>query len=104
MLPLSNLPKGTKKNSPRLLQWSEEAEASLHTGKGRLADLTLLAHPVLYVPTVLTTDASSEAVSAILQQEVHGELVPIVFRKRLETLQRKYSAFDRELLAVFEAV
>ena len=52
-----------------------EAEAVFHTIKARLADLILPAHPAPNAPpTTLTTDASSEAVGAVLQQDMDGAL------------------------------
>ena len=105
LAPLNDLLKGTKKNSPKPLLWGEEAKQAFTTSKRQLASLTRLAYPVHHAPTLLSTDASAEAVGAVLQQEVDGELRPVAFfSKRLEPAQRSYSAFDRELLAVYEAV
>ena len=53
----------------------------------------------------LVTDASNYAIGAALHQSVGNELRPVAFfSKRLSTSQRSYSAFDRELLAVYLAV
>ena len=53
----------------------------------------------------LVTDASNYAIGAALYQSVGNELRPMAFfSKRLSTSQRAYSAFDRELLAVYLAV
>ena len=105
LAPLNDLLKGAKKNSPKPLQWSLSAEDAFSAIKQRLVSLTRLAYPVPHAPTILSTDASAEAVGAVLQQEVDGELRPVAFfSKRLEPAQRSYSAFDRELLAVYEAV
>jgi cleavage and polyadenylation specificity factor subunit 1 len=42
---------------------------------------------------------------AVLQQRVHGAWQPLAFfSKKLNPAQQKYSAYDRELLAVYEAV
>ena len=105
LAPLHDLLKGTKKTSPKPLLWSPQADAAFCQVKEKLAVLTLLAHPVPDAPTALTTDASAEAVGAVLQQEIDGTLTPIAFfSKRLEPAQRQYSAFDRELLAIYEAI
>ena len=105
LAPIYELLKGRKNNSPKPLAWTKAAEDAFTGVKDRLASLTLLAHPVPGAVTVLSTDASGEAVGAALQQEVEGVLRPLAFfSKRLEPVQRTYSAFDRELLAVFMAV
>ena len=76
-------------------------EAFRNTKKA-LADATLLAHPRQGVPTSLTTDASDYAIGAMLQQSVDGVMVPLAFfSKKLRPPKRKYSTFDRELLALY---
>ena len=63
-----------------------------------------LIYPVPHVPTVLSTVVLAEAMGALLQQDVAGEPRPVAFfSKRLEPAQPSYSAFDRELRAVYEA-
>ena len=70
--------------------------------KEALAKATLLAHPCQNAPISLTTDASDLAVGAVLQQSVNGCLVPLAFfSQKLRTPERKYSTFDRELLALY---
>ena len=50
-------------------------------------------------------DASNTAVGAVLQQQVKNSWQPISFFSRsLSPRERKYSTFDRELLATFLAV
>jgi cleavage and polyadenylation specificity factor subunit 1 len=41
---------------------------------------------------------------AVLQQRVDNAWQPLAFSKKLNSAQQKYSAYDRELLAVYEAV
>ena len=54
------------------------------------------------MPTSLTADASDQAVDAVLQQFVNGTWEPLAFlSKKLHPLEKKYSAFDRELLALY---
>ena len=51
---------------------------------------------------VVITDASSTAVGGILQQEIEGEWKPMAyFSKKLQPAETHYSAFDRELLAIY---
>lgn len=105
LAPLHDLLRGLKKSSVKKLSWSTAAESAFVDVKNRLADSTLLAFPTPNAPTSIYTDASNDAVGAVLQQEVDGILQPIAFfSKRLEPAQCKYSAFDRELLAIYEAV
>ena len=62
----------------------------------------MLTHPRCTAPTSLTVDASDFAVGAVLQQLVHGVWQPLAFfSKQLRPPERKYSAFDRELLALY---
>ncbi|KAJ0169244.1 hypothetical protein K1T71_015274 [Dendrolimus kikuchii] len=54
---------------------------------------------------MLGTDASDIAIGTVLQQKVKGNSQPLAFfSKKLTLAQRKYSPFDRELLAIYEAV
>jgi hypothetical protein len=41
---------------------------------------------------------------AVLQQRVDNAWQPLAFFKKLNPAQQQYSAYDRELLAVYEAV
>ena len=55
--------------------------------------------------TNIMTDASDTALGAVLQQQVDDQWCPIVFfSKRLTPPKTRYSAFDRELLAVYLAI
>ena len=105
LAPLNDILKGTKKLSKKPLEWTQEAVAAFSSIKTSLADVALLAHPVPNAATILTTDASSEAVGAVLQQDINGVVTPIAFfSKRLDPRQQNYSAFDWELVAIYEAV
>lgn len=55
--------------------------------------------------TSLNTDASDQAAGAVLQQLVNGIWVPLAFfSKKLRPPEKKYSAFDCELLALYLGV
>ena len=70
--------------------------------KKALANATLLTHPRPDAQTSLTVDASDLAIGAVLQQFVDGAWVPLAFfSQKLRPPERKYSAFDRELLALY---
>ena len=83
--------------------WSEECASVFQAAKD---DLFLLHHPNPFSSTSLTVDASDYTVGAELSQKSpEGILRPIAFfSRKLTPAERKYSAFDRELLAIFVAV
>ena len=99
---LNNLPKS---RSTQTLIWSEDASAAFQDVKDALASATLLNYPQPNAPINLMVDASNFAVAAVLQQKIGGSWQPISFFSRsLSPRERKYSTFDRELLATFLAV
>ena len=53
----------------------------------------------------LVTDASDHAAGAVLQQEVDNNIQPLgFFSKVFSRVERKYSAFDKELTAIVKAL
>jgi hypothetical protein len=50
------------------------------------------------------TDDSTPAIGAVPQQRAENTWQPLAFSKKLNPTQQKYSAYDRELLAIYEAV
>ena len=87
---------------PRNLVWNEVMTKAFQDTKEALAKATLLAHPRQNAQISLTTDTSDLAIGAVLQQSVNGCLVPLAFfSQKLRTPERKYSTFDRELLALY---
>ena len=89
-------------DKPKTLSWNEEMVAAFHNTKKALADATLLAHPARNAPVALTADASDWAIGAVLEQFVDGGWQPLAFfSKKLRSPEKKYSAFDRELLALY---
>jgi cleavage and polyadenylation specificity factor subunit 1 len=65
---------------------------------------TFLANPDPSAPLALVTDASTSAMSAVLQKRVDNAWQPHTFSKKLNSTQQKYSAYHRKLLAVCEEV
>ena len=66
---------------------------------------TCLVHPSPTADTRINTDASDTAVGAVLQQHIAGVRTPICFfSRKLHSAETKYSAFDKELLAMYLAV
>ena len=86
------------------LQWSKEMTNAFSEAKAALARTTMLRHPRPGAEIALSTDASGEAVGAVLQQRARegGAWEPLAyFSKKLRPPEMKYSAFDRELLAIY---
>ncbi len=67
---------------------------------------TLLFHPDPEAASlVITTDASHRAVGAVLEQKVAGDWQPLaLFSRMLSMTERRYSIFDRKLLAVYTSL
>jgi cleavage and polyadenylation specificity factor subunit 1 len=73
--------------------------------KERLSSATLLAHPHPLADLALCTDASDVGVGACLEQMTSKGWQPLAFFSRqLEPREQKYSAFDKELLAIYLAI
>ena len=90
---------------PKVLQWNDQMISAFNLTKEALASATMLAHPLTDAPTAVTVDASGVAVGAVLEQLIHGSWQPLAFFSRqLRPAEEKYSAFDRELLALYLAV
>ena len=101
MLPLFEALTG----KPKTLVWDEAMVKAFQDTKKALAEATLLTHPHHNAPTLLTADASDQAVGAVLQQFVNGSWEPLAFfSKKLRPPEKKYSAFDRELLTLYLGV
>ena len=89
----------------KLLVWTSELDKAFRQSKEALAKATMLVHPGHEAPTSLTVDASDVAVRAVLEQLIDGVWKPLAsFSHQLRPPERKYSAFDRELLALYLAV
>lgn len=100
---VANLLKLPKKE--KHFSWPDSCNESFENAKSALAQATLLAHPLNDGKFSITTDASSIAVGAVLQQRRKGCWEPLgFFSKKLTATEVKYSAFDRELLAIYLAI
>ncbi|KFD46748.1 hypothetical protein M513_12375 [Trichuris suis] len=86
-------------------QWSQAAKDSFDTIKTALTNCALLAHTKPQARLGLFTDASNTAVGAALNQLTDGTWQPLgFFSKKLQPAETKYSAYDKELLAVYLAI
>ena len=83
--------------------WDAAALSAFGAVKSALSKATMLMHPDPAAAVFLTTDASDVAVGAVLSQgDAHAPLA--FFSRKLSPAERKYSAFDRELLALYLSV
>jgi cleavage and polyadenylation specificity factor subunit 1 len=101
--PLTDTLRRTKKGTDAV-PWTGDKEAAFTAAKKMLAAATRLAHPNPAAQLSLAVDASATHVGASLQQKSPGSAAwePLGFySKKLDTTQVKYSAFDRELLAIY---
>ncbi|KAK7930700.1 hypothetical protein WMY93_007095 [Mugilogobius chulae] len=86
------------------VDWTSDRVIAFEGAKSALANAALLAHPDPNAPIALTTDASDLAVGAVVEQLVEDAWQPLAFFSTpLKDRERKYSVFDRELLALYLA-
>ena len=85
--------------------WTVSCQKAFEEAKQTLSEAVMLVHPQPHAPTCITTDASNLAVGAVLEQFIDGQWMPIsFFSKKLNHAELNYSAFDRELLAIYLSV
>lgn len=94
----------TKKKDKTPILWTAAADQAFETCRQSILKATTLTHPVHGAPLSLMTDASDHSIGAVLQQRVNGKLKPLAFfSKAMSDTQRRYSVYDRELLAIYTA-
>jgi cleavage and polyadenylation specificity factor subunit 1 len=87
------------------VNWNPEANAAFDECKDTLAWTTQLAHPKTDATLAIFTDATDFAIGAVLQQYINGAWQQLeFFSTKLSPAERKYSAFDRERLAMYRKV
>ena len=100
--PLTNL---TKKNTR--FKWTKECQEAFDILKNKLTTAPVLTYPHRERKYILHTDASENAVGAVLNQynETTNSEQPIAYYSRkLKDTENKYSISEREALAIFEGV
>ena len=100
--PLTNL---TKKNIR--FKWTKECQKAFDILKEKLTTAPVLTYPHRNRKYVLHTDASDNAIGAVLNQynETTNCEQPIAyFSRKLRETEIKYSISEREALAIFEGV
>ena len=85
--------------------WSEECQAAFEKLKTALISAPVLSYPRQDGKFILDTDASNEAIGAVLSQEQEGEERVILYYSRtLSRPERNYCVTRRELLAVIQGI
>ncbi|XP_066595495.1 uncharacterized protein [Prorops nasuta] len=88
--PLNDYLKSSKKNDKTPIVWNKVSEEAYERCKRELR---------------MTSDASTTAIGAVLEQKKDDMWHPIgFFSRKLSPTERRYSTYDRELLAMFAAV
>lgn len=102
--PPNVLLKGTTKCTASI-EGSARAEKSFRESIRALDDSKMLAHPIRGAPVSLAVDASDNAIGAVLHLRVNDTWQHLGFMtKSLFPAQRKYGAYDPELLTMYTAV
>ncbi|KAL9707905.1 hypothetical protein quinque_011423 [Culex quinquefasciatus] len=93
----------TKEN--KRFTWTKEAEDGFRELKAVLTSAPILGNPDFSKLFTIESDASDRAVGAALVQEQDGVTRVIsYFSKKLNRTQRRYSAVEKECLAVLSAI
>ena len=101
LAPLTDALKGSGKS----LTCTPLLDTAFRHAKDFLIKVPELAHPRPSAPISLAVDASDSHVGAVLQQRIDDAWVPLsFFSSKLSETERKYSAFDRELLAAYLSI
>lgn len=101
--PLHDLTKGTNKS--KTLKWTVEAEVAFVKLKTLLTNSPVLRVPDFDKEFSVQCDASNKGIGAVLTQSYDGGERPVAFASRkLSDRETRYSASERELLAVIHAV
>ena len=87
------------------IEWTPDCQNSFELAKKMLSNVTLLHHPRPDARISLTVDASDTGLGGKLEQFSGKSWLPIAFfSQKLSTTEKKYSTFDRELLAAFKGI
>lgn len=104
-LPLQELLGPCRKNDRTVIIWSANKLAAFDACKLMLRQATMLAHPSPNAMLAIMTDASDVGMGAAIQQYVNNSWQPLgFFSRKLTNTERKYSAYDRELLAIYASI
>lgn len=102
--PLSDLLRNVKTRN-QLITFNEELLEAFTNVKNALASTAILTFVQPEAPLSLVTDASGTAIGAALHQYINASFKPIAFfSRKLTQTERKYSTYDRELLAIYSSL
>lgn len=94
-----------KRNDKTPIEWTPQAELAFEKCRQSILEATELMHPLPGSPLALMSDASDFSLGAVLQQKIGNGWRPLAyFSKAMSLTQRRYSVYDRELLAIYTAV
>lgn len=103
--PLHEFLKNSKKNDKRKVPWTDEAIASFEKCKLDLINAATLNFQAPTQQLFLMVDASDVAIGAALNTMTTKGYKPLAFfSRKLSPAEKKYSTYDRELLAIYSAV
>ena len=98
--PLTDLTKDKVK-----FKWAEDQVAAFNKLKFALTTAPILRLPNFENEFILTTDASSASVGAVIEQDFGRGLQPLAYdSKKLNATESRYSAYERELLGMIYAI
>lgn len=105
LIPLHGMLGSCKKNDKTPLTWTLETETAFESCKQLLKQATNLVHPDAKKPLAIMCDASDRAIGGCVQQHNGHNWEPLgFFSRKLSDTEKKYSTYDRELLAIFAAI
>ena len=106
LAPLNSLLQGIPASRNANLSWNEEASTAFRDIKVALSNPTLLNFPQHGSPTALFVDASDKFCGAVLSQiDSSGSHRPLeYFSAAFSDSQKRYSTFDKDVLAAYLAV
>ena len=104
--PLTDILQGESKSSQKNIQFSDEAKDSFLKIKNKIAEITFRSQPDLNKEFILITDASNNAMGAVLTQldDKGCEHMISCFSKKFVKAQMNYSTTDKELLAIEKGI
>ncbi len=86
-------------------QWTEKEQQSFVQLKRALSSAPVLALPRMDLPFVINSDASIEAVGAVLQQDQGHGLQPVAYYSAtMNDAERHYPTHEQEMLAMVKAL
>ena len=95
----------TLKGPGMSLSWSPVIDSSFTRAKDLLSSILELVYPRPDAPISLSVDVSNTHLGVVLQQLLDGSWAQFAFySKKLFDAEKKYSAFDHELLAAYSSL